>query len=96
MRDIREQLEVGVLVFELVAGSLTSGAFGYFGEGLTASKLIIQHPEASAESGIVLRVKDGSEITVVAGAFPLTLAVNGLNWAFDPEYHIEQYERMEM
>lgn len=49
------------------------------------------------ESGIVLKASDGSEVVVVAGAFPYFLALSGVlpaPYSFQPEYPLDQYSRI--
>ncbi len=44
-----------------------------------------------------MRVRNGSEIAIVAGAFPFTIAVKGVveqPHIFEPEYPMEDFERL--
>jgi len=68
---------------------------------LTAYKLVVTDSteagtKARAESGLVLVSESGSEIMIVAGAFPQSIQVSAefLSRPFEPEYDIEKYERV--
>ena len=55
--------------------------------------------DISAESGVAILLDDKREIVVVAGAFPHTLAINGLSeweFEFDPEYSMDNYVREDL
>ena len=100
MHDIAPRCEIGVLNF-------TRGRFSTedtkvinlestFHGNITASKLVINESGTSAESGIILEA-GGKELIVVAGGFPFTLAVSGLNIEaldFQPEYPLDSYVRI--
>jgi len=104
MHDVEEQMEVGVLRFEMVH------SIGFdqvveevsFGHIKSVSKLIIHESGTSAESGIALGVADGPEIVIVAASFPFAIALKGDFPAFNrvvpnifrPEYPLESYERV--
>ena len=101
MRQISERMEIGVLSFERFnspSGSevmlpIASG----FDQQVDAFKLVVHESGVTAESGILLRAQNGSEITIVAGAFPLTIAVDGVvqrPHIFEPEYPMKEYERL--
>jgi hypothetical protein len=101
MHDVLPRLEVGVLNFELtsspIPGEQAVDLKDRFMGALTMSKPIITESEVNADSGIVLTGKD--EIAIVAGAFPFTLAVKGVEFdslACDPEYPWDEYQRMEL
>jgi hypothetical protein len=99
MYDVLPRLEVGVLKFEIVS-DITSGEQivdlkGKFQGKLKVSKLSITESDVTVESGVVFTCKD--EIAIVAGAFPLTLALQGLEFdypGFDPEYPWDCYQRL--
>ena len=101
MHDIAERMEIGVLRFEHYkspSGSrVTLPIAPEFGQGVDAFKLSIHESGVKAESGIVLRAKGGSEITIVAAAMPCFIAIKGVveqPHIFEPEYPIENYERL--
>jgi hypothetical protein len=101
MSDIAPRIEVGILNFQIVSGPVSGKNLidltGRFADGLNVTKLSIEESGVLAESGILLSCKD--EIAIVAGAFPLTLAVRGLefgSWVFDPEYPWDDYERSDI
>ena len=98
MYDVAPRLEVGILNFELASGLIPDEQVvdlnGRFDDEVDASKLIIAESGVTAESGLVLAGKD--EIEIVAGGFPLTLALRGIEFdspAFEPEYPWEKYQR---
>ena len=101
MRQIAERIEVGVLCFERVISPSGSEVLlpvaPEFEEQVNAFKLVVHESGATAESGILLRTKNGRDIVIVAGAFPLTIAVNGVVeqlHIFEPEYPMEDFERL--
>lgn len=98
--EIAERMELGVLRFSQIRS--TSGSemmlpiAPEFNQQVDAFKLVIQESGVKAESGILLRARNGSEIAIVAAAFPFMIAVNGvapLPHIFEPEYPLEDYER---
>jgi hypothetical protein len=98
MYDVGKGLEVGVLNFEPATSMMLDEQVvdlnGRFDGEVDASKLIITESGAAIESGLVLAGKD--EIEIAAGAFPLTLALRGIEFAlpaFEPEYAWERYKR---
>jgi hypothetical protein len=101
MHDIVPKLEVGVLNFELVStpnpGDQIMDISGRFNDGVKAWKLTVTDSGATAESGVVIGCEE--EIAVVAGGFPLTLALRGIEFdspAFEPEYPWDRYQRLEL
>jgi hypothetical protein len=99
MHDVAPGREVGVLRFARISAppkaELSAAIDVAFSNEITALKLTIEESGTSADSGIILRA-DSQEITIVAGAFPFSLAVSGAFEApniFDPEYPIERYIR---
>ena len=101
MRQIAERMEIGVLCFEHFKSQSGSEAMlpisPEFDRQVDAFKLVVQESGVTAESGILLRARNGSEIAIVAGAFPLTIAVRGVveqPHIFEPEYPIEDFERL--
>jgi len=98
MHDVLPKLQVGVLNFELLSspptGEETLNLDDRFSGELSILKLTISESGVIADSGIVLKGKD--EIAIVAGGFPLTLALRGIEFdspASDPEYPWDDYER---
>jgi hypothetical protein len=101
MFDVAPKLEVGVLNFETVVSPAPGEQFvdlnSRFRDDLKVSKLCITESGISAESGIVIKGKD--EIAIVAGGFPLTLALRGVEFdspASAPEYPWEEYQLSEL
>jgi len=101
MRDVAERKEVGVLQFGSVSspkdGETIVDVPSAFNAPITVFKLVAHESGAIVESGVVLKASDGSEIVVVAGAFPYFLAVRGLLpalYSFKPEYPLDQYSRI--
>jgi len=97
--EISERMEIGVLRFthfNSPAGSeemLTIDP--EFNQQVDAFKLVVHESGVKAESGILLRAKSGSEITIAAAAFPFMIAVNGVVQRpniFEPEYPMEDFE----
>ena len=98
MHDIAERLEVGVLAFSLVDSLLPDELVvelpPAFGGPIKVTKLTIVESGVRAESGILLEASDGSQVVVVAGANPYTLAVRGVvdqPHVFEPEYPLINY-----
>jgi hypothetical protein len=101
MHDIEPKLEVGVLYFELVSvpdpTEQIVDTSDIFDDEVKAWKLTITDSGATAETGIVLACK--REITIVPDGFPLTLALQGIEFdspAFEPEYPWDRYQRSEL
>ena len=68
-----------------------------FNQQVDAFKLVVHESGVTAESGILLRARNGSEITIVAAAFPFMIAINGVvqrPHIFEPEYPMEDFERV--
>jgi hypothetical protein len=103
MHDLAERIEVGVLTFEQVSvprpdETIADAAPTFHGE-VVVSKLIIHESGTSAESGVILKARNGDEIVIVAGAFPYHLALLGVSSLpnmFHPEYPIDRYMRIPM
>lgn len=101
VREIAERMEVGVLCFtHLKSPSGDETMFSIdpeFNRQVDAFKLVVHESGVKAESGILLKVKSGSEITITAAAFPFMIAVNGVvdrPHIFEPEYPMEDFERI--
>lgn len=100
-KDLGGQEEVGVLGFsllkvdELTVAELEVPASFY--DVTDVKKLVVDEGDSIvAESGIEIMFKNGASAIVVAGVFPLTLAVTGLaglHAKFDPEWPLERYRR---
>lgn len=103
MHDLAEKCEVGALTFELVS-KLGSNEKVFeldasFRGQITASRLLIEESGATIESGVILESGMGSEIVIVAGAYPYSLTVLGRDlgyMSFDPEYPLDLYQRERM
>jgi len=101
MHDVAERREVGVLNIERVSTPQPDEVFvtvsPSFGSEIIVSKLLIRESGVEAESGVVFTTKTGDEIVVVAGAYPYSLAVQGVSslpHVFEPEYPMDQYLRV--
>lgn len=101
VREIAERMEVGVLCFTYREspsdGEVTFPVDPEFDQQVDAFKLVVNESGVRAESGILLRAKSGSEITIAAAAFPFMIAVNGVverPQIFEPEYPMEDFERL--
>jgi hypothetical protein len=101
MHAIAERMEIGVLRFEHFkspSGSkVTLPIAPEFKQQIDAFKLSVHESGVKAESGILLRAKNGSEITIVAAAMPCFIAIKGVverPHIFEPEYPLEDYERL--
>jgi hypothetical protein len=101
VREIAERMEVGVLCFtHLKSPSGDEMMFSIdpeFNRQVDAFKLVVHESGVTAESGILLKAKSGSEITITAAAFPFMIAVNGVvdrPHIFEPEYPMEDFERL--
>jgi len=100
-REIAERMEIGVLCFthikSLLGSELMLPIAPEFDQQVDAFKLVVHESGLQAESGILLRARNGSEITVVAAAFPFMIAINGVvdkPHIFEPEYPMEDFERL--
>lgn len=100
MHDVAERIEYGVLEFDswAVDGAeeVTIDLPDDLWEGSTASKLMVNDGGVVCESGLVVRGARGSELIVVAGAYPYTLAVSvaGAFGPFEPELPVDKYDRV--
>jgi hypothetical protein len=99
MVNLAERLEVGVLHIQRASSNhkpkeLIKLPTDYF-QGLSPQKLVLNTEFASLESGLVLTTNKGTEIVIVAGASPYTVAVKAdfISTKFEPEYSINTYER---
>lgn len=100
MHDVAVKVEVGVLNFEPVSIPRPHEAIVdvvSFQDEIVVSKLVIHESGTSAESGVMLRARNGDEIVIVARAYPYSLAVLGvvsMPHIFEPEYPIDLYTRV--
>jgi len=113
--DIAERVEIGVLQFELVSKGnddtepptqahdpsslINIDLRSSFNGRNRATKLVVSESGTTAESGFILTASDGTEIVIVSGVYPYSLAMKGiaaLPHGFEPEYDLECYERVEI
>jgi hypothetical protein len=100
MHDVAERREVGVLNFERVSAPRPDERVvdvASFQNEIVVSKLIIHESGTTAESGVMLKARNGDEIVMVAGAYPYSLAVLGvvsMPHIFEPEYSMDLYTRV--
>ncbi|GAB3447359.1 hypothetical protein GCM10027320_40880 [Massilia solisilvae] len=99
MHDVAERIEVGVLVFELVAEKnaqdLSLRVPDSFKRSHLVEKLLIDVDGVTAESGVLISTANGDVLVAVAGAYPYTVTffATGLPGNFEPEYPLEKYRR---
>ena len=96
--NVAGRIEVGILKIELVLQPQPEEPSvdlpWSFRNAGTISKLSIVQSEFRAESGILLRSRDGDEVIIVAAAFPDHLYVGGLATPpqdVTPEYSLSRY-----
>jgi hypothetical protein len=105
MHDVAERMELGVLVFSVVTQSSGTPNETFvplpasMNGPITVRKLVREECETVAEAGIVLEAADGHRITVIAGAFPYSLAVDGIfdnphEHMFDPGGSRDRYREV--
>jgi hypothetical protein len=101
MHDIADRVEIGILRFEqtksLQGNRVVLPIALEFRQRIDAFKLTVHESGVLAESGIVLRAQCNREITIVAAAMPCFIAIKGVVEQpniFEPEYPIENYERV--
>jgi hypothetical protein len=100
MTDVSGWLEVGTLAFELV----TDGdgvpvmiplpkAWGHIS---SLNKLVLEEPEFSSESGLIIKAESGDDLIVVCGAEVYTVQILAPFFlgTFQPEYEIERYKAL--
>lgn len=100
MHDLAERVEVGVLSATRVSSPAeTEESLEVpieFSGHLRLEKMFIDVQLHRLESGIALISQNGSELVVVAGAYPYSIAIRGLGDAphrFEPEYPLGTYLR---
>ena len=107
MHDIAERCEVGVLEFSKIGtgahNEMKISLPESFRNHLNLTKMTIIERGTVAESGILLESHSKEEIVIVAGAYPHTLAIRISSLtveptlpAFEPEYPMESYQRVDM
>ncbi|MDN7602439.1 hypothetical protein [Burkholderia gladioli] len=104
MHDVFDRVEYGVLEFERALGNGDGETFIDLPDdlrlapGSTVAKLILTDDGVMCESGFAVIGSQGSELIVVAGAYPYTLAVSvaGLPEPFEPEFPLDKYDRVEI
>lgn len=101
VHEIAERMEIGVLRFGHFKSPSGSEAMlpiaPEFNQQVDAFKLVVHESGVTAESGILLRARNGSEISIVAAAFPFMIAVSGVvqrPHIFEPGYPMEDLERL--
>jgi len=101
MHDVAERREVGVLNVNRVSTPQPDEVLATvppaFESEIIVFKLLIRESGVEAESGVVFTTQAGDEIVVVAGAYPYSLAVQGVSslpHVFEPEYPLDQYLRV--
>lgn len=101
VHEIAERMEIGVLRFSHFKSPSGSEVMlpiaPEFNQQVDAFKLVAHVSGVKAESGILLRARNGIEIAIVAAAFPFMIAVDGVvqrPHIFEPEYPMEEYERL--
>jgi hypothetical protein len=99
MYDLGERFEIGVLKFQLVHDFIAEERFleppTLFQYEVEILKLTIKVNNVVAESGVEFR-SAGGKLVIVAGAYPYTIAIEGIGQiphVFEPEYSIDEYER---
>jgi hypothetical protein len=99
MNDLAEWEEVGTLVFRLVGvGEKIAPPVDLSNPWQNIScveMLVVDEPEFSAESGLVLRNCAGDEFTIVCGADVCAVQIQApfYSGGFLPEYDVETYVR---
>jgi hypothetical protein len=101
MLYVAERDEVGVLTFAPTTEVSDDDVLFPLPQGANTvtslSKLSTLEPnDILAESGLIIGLRPDLELVVVAGAFPLSLAISGLeDWdgEFEPEYQLDWYTR---
>lgn len=100
MHDVGERVEYGVLELEPsvanVEGEANIALPDDLGGESSVEKLVLSDDRVVCESGFVVRGSRGSELIVVAGAYPYTVAVSvaGVSGPFEPEFPMEEYKRI--
>jgi hypothetical protein len=100
MYGLTDRIEVGLLSATRVSAPFDDESFvtvpSEFHEDFVQTKLFIEVEAHRLESGVVLSARGGSELLILAGAYPYSLAIAGLGdvpHRFEPEYPLVSYER---
>lgn len=98
MQSLTDGIEVGILKIELLLHPQPDEASvdlpWSFRNGGSISKLVIEQRGGRAESGILLRSRDGEEVVILPATFPHRLYVGGVDKAPEqvtPEYNLSRY-----
>lgn len=98
MHDLTDGIEVGILKLELLLHPQPEEASvdlpWSFRNGGSISKLVIEQRGIRAESGLLLRSRDGEEIIIVPATSPHRLYVEGVDSLAGqamPEYSLKRY-----
>lgn len=97
MHDLADRVEVGSLAFgDKGPSDNVRFEVDICANALLIEKLILVEKNVSIESGIAIKLAATRELVVVPGAYPYTLAIDGLfdePHAFEPEYQMSRYRR---
>jgi hypothetical protein len=98
MQNLTDGIEVGILKLELLLHPQPDEASAdlpwSFRNGGSISKLVIEQRGVRAESGVLLRSRDGEEIIIVPATSPHRLYVEGIDslaGQATPEYSLARY-----
>lgn len=98
MHDLTDGIEVGILKLELLLHPQPDEASvdlpWSFRNGGSIAKLVIEQRGVRAESGLLLRSRDGEEIIIVPATSPHRLYVEGVDTPARqvmPEYSLSRY-----
>ncbi|WP_134167099.1 hypothetical protein [Paraburkholderia caballeronis] len=97
MHDLDGRVECGVLEFSEIKSEISkktvAALSGDFGAGISVKRLEVDVDGITFESGIEVSGKDGVKFIIVSGAYPYTLAIDGLGLGlpFNPEYPLDEY-----
>lgn len=97
MHDLANRVEVGSLAFgDKGPSDKAEFEVDICVNPLRVEKLILLERNVCVESGVAIELAATRELIVVPGAYPYTLAVDGLfegPHAFEPEYQMSRYRR---
>jgi|SRR6185312_15981081 hypothetical protein len=100
MHDLGDRVEVGSLSFgDKGPSDKAEFEVDVCVNPLHVEKLILVERNVCIESGVAIALTPARELIVVSGAYPYTLAVDGLfggPHAFEPEYQLSRYRREEI
>lgn len=98
MTDVSGWLEVGTLAFELVENGDELPEMVPLPEVWShissLNKLVLDEPEFSSESGLIIKTLSGDKLMVVCGAEVYTVQISAPFFfgKFHPEYEVERYK----